>query len=274
MNAIGAIQRYRRGAGWAALVLALALLAGCGARVELLGAAPENEANEVLAALLEAGIAAQKQSGKAGYAVSVPAEAVARSLEILRASGLPREQFDGMGRIFRKEGLVSSPLEERARYIYALSQELADTLSQIDGVLSARVHVVLPERGAVGEPATPSTAGVFLKYRDGQSLDALVPEIRKLVTHAIPGLAEDRVSVALVVAQPVQAAPAPVAWRRVLGVQVADGSVLRFSLLLLLLPVLCLIVAGAALYVWRTRWSRGEGRGGAGAGATEGAGHD
>lgn len=35
MNAIGAIQRYRRGAGWAALVLALALLAGCGARVEL-----------------------------------------------------------------------------------------------------------------------------------------------------------------------------------------------------------------------------------------------
>lgn len=66
MNAIGAIQRYRRGAGWAALVLALALLAGCGARVELLGAAPENEANEVLAALLEAGIAAQKQSGKAG----------------------------------------------------------------------------------------------------------------------------------------------------------------------------------------------------------------
>lgn len=273
MNAIGAIQRYWRGLGWVVLALALALLVGCGARVELLGAASENEANEVLAALLEAGIAAQKQSGKTGYAVSVPAEAVARSLEILRASGLPREQFDGMGRIFRKEGLVSSPLEERARYIYALSQELADTLSQIDGVLSARVHVVLPERGAVGEPATPSTAGVFLKYRDGQSLDALVPEIRKLVTHSIPGLVEERVSVALVVAQPVQAAPMPVAWRRLLGVQVADGSVLRFSLLLLLSPVLCLILAGSAFYVWRARRARGAGHGGSDVGAAEGTGH-
>ena len=99
--------------------------------------------------------------------------------------GLPRERFDGMGQIFRKEGLVSSPLEERARYIYALSQELANTLSQMDGVITARVHVVLPERGGVGEEATPSTAAVFIKTQPGYALDALLPQIRRLVIHAI-----------------------------------------------------------------------------------------
>ena len=119
-----------------------------------------------------------------------------------------------MGQIFRKEGLVSSPLEERARYIYALSQELANTLSQMDGVITARVHVVLPERGGVGEEATPSTAAVFIKTQPGYALDALLPQIRRLVIHAIPGLSEDKVSVALINAQPAARAQAPTAGRR------------------------------------------------------------
>ncbi|OZI57186.1 type III secretion system inner membrane ring lipoprotein SctJ [Bordetella genomosp. 1] len=193
--------------------LLIALLAACGSRVELFSAASESEANELLSVLLDSGIRAEKSVTKAGVAVSVDGTQVARALDILRSRGLPRERFDGMGQIFRKEGLVSSPLEERARYIYALSQELTNTLSQMDGVLAARVHVVLPERGGVGENTTPSTAAVFIKHQTGYNLDALQPQIRKLVTHAIPGLTEDRVSIALVSAQP--AAPgesqAPVA---------------------------------------------------------------
>ncbi|OZI39907.1 EscJ/YscJ/HrcJ family type III secretion inner membrane ring protein [Bordetella genomosp. 5] len=195
-----------------AAALLIALLAACGSRVELFSAASESEANELLSVLLDSGIRAEKSVTKAGVAVSVDSAQVARALDILRSRGLPRERFDGMGQIFRKEGLVSSPLEERARYIYALSQELTNTLSQMDGVLAARVHVVLPERGGVGENTTPSTAAVFIKHQTGYNLDALQPQIRKLVTHAIPGLTEDRVSIALVSAQPAMtsAADAPV----------------------------------------------------------------
>src|SRR5690606_40351938 len=109
------------------------------------------------------GINADKQVTKDGTIVRVPATEVGRALDTLSALGLPRERFDGMGEIFRKEGLVSSPLEERVRYIYALSQELANTLTQVDGVLTARVHVVLPERGSVGETALPSTAEVCIR---------------------------------------------------------------------------------------------------------------
>jgi len=99
----------------------LLLLAACGSRVELFSSASEGEANEVLSVLLDAGIEASKASTKTGIAVSVDNQDVARALDILRTRGLPRDRFDGMGQIFRKEGLVSSPLEERARYVYALS---------------------------------------------------------------------------------------------------------------------------------------------------------
>ncbi len=235
----------------------LSALAACGSNVTLYSSASEGEANELLSVLLDAGIHAEKISGKEGVAVSVDGSQVARALDILRSRGLPRERFDGMGQIFRKEGLVSSPLEERARYIYALSQELTNTLSQMDGVLAARVHVVLPERGEIGEAATPSTAAVFIKHRIGYSFDALKPQIRQLVTHSIPGLTEDRVSIVLVSAQPGTSVdretPVQVS---LLGFQVAQASAGGLGVLLGVLVLLILGLAGGLGYLlWRGGWS-------------------
>ncbi|WP_368640207.1 type III secretion inner membrane ring lipoprotein SctJ [Castellaniella ginsengisoli] len=248
---------FARALRLALAALALALLAACGSNVTLYSAASEGEANELLSVLLDAGIRAEKTIGKEGAAIAVDSAQVARALDILRSQGLPRERFDGMGQIFRKEGLVSSPLEERARYIYALSQELTNTLSQMDGVLAARVHVVLPERGEIGESATPSTAAVFIKHQVGYSFDALRPQIRQLVTHAIPGLTEDRVSITLVSAQPgagtAHEAPVQVS---VLGFQVAQGSAGGLGLLLGVLILLVLGLAGGLGYLlWRGGWA-------------------
>lgn len=238
---------------FALAALVLSGLAACGSSVTLYSSATEGEANELLSVLLDNGIKAEKIAGKEGVSVSVDRAQVARALDILRARGLPREQFAGMGQIFRKEGLVSSPLEERARYIYALSQELTNTLSQMDGVLTARVHVVLPERGEIGEAATPSTAAVFIKHQVGYSFDALKPQIRKLVTHAIPGLTEDRVSITLVSAQPRTShqESAPVL-SSLLGVQVAQGSAAGLATLLGVLVFLLLAaLAGLGYVLWR-----------------------
>lgn len=187
----------------AVLALALVLsLAACGRQVELMAALPASEANEIMAALLNAGVVAEKTPGKEGLAsIAVPAPDVARAVDLLREKGLPRERFAGMGQVFKKEGLISSPLEERARYLYALSQELGATLSQIDGVVFARVHVVLPERTAVGEAPVPSSAAVFIKHQDGYNLETVQPLVRRLVTHSIPGLTPEKVSIVLVSAQ-------------------------------------------------------------------------
>lgn len=238
----------------ALLVLCALLLAACGARVDLLGAVPEDEANDVLAALLKADIPAQKTAGKDGMVgVQVGSAQVGRALEVLRESGLPRERFAGMGQVFKKEGLISSPLEERARYIYALSQELSNTLSKIDGVLAARVHVVLPERGAAGEAGVPSTAAVFIKHQDGYSLDIIQPQIRRLVTHSIPGLTADRVSVIFVAAQPPSAAPREAAASaQVWGFDVAPAAAGGLALLLWGLTLLALLaLAGLGFALWR-----------------------
>ena len=191
------------------LVLALGLLAGCGRQVELMAAMPEPEANEVLAALQNAGMSAQKIAGKEGMVgVTIEADQVGRAVDLLREKGLPRERFAGMGQVFKKEGLISSPLEERARYLYALSQELGATLTQIDGVVTARVHVVLPESTSTGDPGIPSSAAVFIKHQEGYNLDTVQPLVRRLVTNSIPGLAADKVTIVLIGAQPAaRAAP-------------------------------------------------------------------
>ena len=244
---------------WALMAAILSLLAACGSNVTLYSAISEGEANELLSVLLDSGIKADKTADKNGVSVSVDGTQVARALDILRSRGLPREQFAGMGQIFKKEGLVSSPVEERARYIYALSQELTSTLSQMDGVLAARVHVVLPERGEVGEAASPSTAAVFVKHQVGFSFDALKPQIRQLVTHSIPGLTEDRVSITLVSAQPrSDTAHAAPTLTPVLGLQVAQGSAGGLTALLGTLVLAILALAAALAYLaWRAGWLPG-----------------
>lgn len=182
-----------------AAVLLTASLVACGSRVELMASMPEAEANEVMAALQKAGIEAQKVPGKEGMVgLTLEASQVGPAVDLLRAKGLPRERFAGMGDVFKKEGLISSPLEERARYLYALSQELGATITQIDGVVVARVHVVLPERGSPGDPNMPSSAAVFIKHQVGINLDTVLPQIRKLVVNSIPGLTADKVSIVLV----------------------------------------------------------------------------
>jgi type III secretion protein J len=224
--------RWRR-ALYVALLLACGFLAACGARVDLMGAVPEDEANEVLAALLKADIAATKTSGKEGMVgVQVNSQQVGRALQVLRENGLPRERYAGMGQVFKKEGLISSPLEERARYIFALSQELSGTLSRIDGVLHARVHVVLPERGVGGEPGVLSTAAVFIKHQDGYNLELIQPQIRRLVTNSIPGLTPERVSIVFVAAQPITSSTTAPHWAHVLGFEVNPDSAAGLSLLL------------------------------------------
>jgi type III secretion protein J len=142
----------------------LLMLSGCGESVELHRQLSEQEANEVIAELADKHIRAQKVPAKEGVTVRVSASDISRAVRTLEAAGLPKVARVTMGQTFRKEGVISTPLEERARYIYALSQELEATLSNIDGVIVARVHVVLPERVAPGEPVQPASASVFIKH--------------------------------------------------------------------------------------------------------------
>ena len=68
------------------------------------------------------------------------------------------------------------------------SQELEATLSNIDGVIVARVHVVLPERVAPGEPVQPASASVFIKHDPRLEPDSIRARVRRMVSSSIPGM--------------------------------------------------------------------------------------
>ena len=180
----------------APLAVPLALLAGCG-KQELYSQLSERQANEVVAALQAAGIDAEKRSQEGQFSVLTASGDFPAAVGTLSAQGLPREAFDTMGSVFKREGFVSTPLEERARLLHAMSQEISNTLSDIDGVVTARVHLVVPERSPLSDKPQPSAAAVFIKYRPDRNLAAQVPQIKALVVNSIEGLAYDNVTVAL-----------------------------------------------------------------------------
>ncbi|OZI37804.1 EscJ/YscJ/HrcJ family type III secretion inner membrane ring protein [Bordetella genomosp. 10] len=234
------------------LFVCLASLAACGSDVNILTLTSEGDANEVMSALLNKRIVPSRTPTKAGIVIAVPSAFVGSALEVLRQAGLPRERFEGLGQTFQKEGMISSPVEERALYIHALSQELANTLSRIDGVVVARVHVVLPEPPGVDRVATPAKAGVFIKYHADQPLDAVLPQLRSLVTHAIPGLSAENVSIALVPAAAGEDAAGQAQGKDVSGVTVAPGSVakMEFVVVGLMLVAVASIAVGGMVW-WR-----------------------
>lgn len=219
-----------------ALLLLPLALAAC--KVELNRDLSEREANEIVALLLRAGVPAERgqaavAAGGAGTAarsstVRIPEARFADAVEVLRAAGLPRQQFSTMGEVFRGEGLVASPTEERARYVWAMGQELSRTVSEIDGVLSARVHLVLPENDPLRRETTPGSASVFIRHAPEAAVAGLVPQIKEMVASALPGLSYDRVAVTLVAAAAPQVAREgtmqPAAVEQVFGIWVHGES--------------------------------------------------
>lgn len=204
------LRRCRLCAG----VLLAFVFAGCG-KVPLFSELAENEANEMMAILLQREIVCTKLAGKdEKWSLKVSQADFSRAVDLLKAQGYPRDKFVRIGDVFQKSGLVSSPTEERIRYMYALSQEIAETFMRIDGVMNARVHIVIPDNDPLAAKITPSSAAIFIRYRPGFDIESLSPQLKSLVMRSIEGLNYDNVSLVLV---PAAAASGPVASAKLAG---------------------------------------------------------
>ena len=77
----------------------------------------------------------------------------------------------------------------------ALAQDLSRTIASIDGVVDARVHVVLPENDPFAKNALPSSAAVAIRSRWNADIEDLIPQIKSLVKNAIEGLQYEKITV-------------------------------------------------------------------------------
>ncbi len=185
------------------LLMMCAGLAGC--KEVLYSELTETDANAMVAHLDAAGISASRKADKDGiYAILVQSADIPGAITVLNNEGLPRKSFQSIGTIFNAEGIVGTPFEERARFIYAMNEELSRTLSAIHGVTTARVHIMLPETQRFAQDAPISRASVAIHYEDGFAAQQHVPTIKTLVSHSVQNLEYDNVAVALFAAETLQ----------------------------------------------------------------------
>jgi type III secretion protein J len=178
------------------VLAAVLALTGCDKETTLHSGLEERQANLVMATLLDAGIKCTKTPGEEGtWNVMVSESKFATAVNLLEAEGLPRRAYQGVGEVFKKTGMISSPSEERIRFMDALAQDLSRTIAGIDGVIEARVHVVLPENDPFARNALPSSAAVAIRSRWDVDLTDVIPSVKGLVKNAIEGLAYEKIMV-------------------------------------------------------------------------------
>jgi type III secretion protein J len=163
----------------------------------------EASANRVARTLDENGIAVEKSEESSGgdrWRIEVSRDDAAHAVSVLADRGLPEDANTGAPTSSGVSALVPSRGAEQARLLAGTAAELERTLSAIDGVLTARVHLAVEHVDPLSDAEPPKpTASVLLRYR-GTSPPISENDVRKLVGGAVTGLSPDRIAVVSMVA--------------------------------------------------------------------------
>lgn len=231
-----------------ALVIGLALLlAGC--RVELYSLLPEEDANQMLAILMQHHIDADKQSDVGGVTLRVEKSQFINAVELLRLNGFPRHSYISAETMFPPNQLVVSPAEEQQKIVFLNEQRIERMLSQMDGVIHTDVTIAYGsanDDGFVG----PASVAVFIKYSPQVNFEAFRVQISNLVEKSIPGVQKEHISILMQPAefrlQSVANVPTANSWRTIAWINLH-----RWALIPLLLMAILLI--SLMLIIWRKR---------------------
>jgi flagellar M-ring protein FliF len=155
------------------------------------GLTPE-DAGAITAKLQTQGIPFRLASG--GTTVLVPVDQVHQRRIELAVDGLPAKGGKGF-ELFDSAPLGMTPFTQHVNYLRALQTELAKTISQMDPVVQARVHIVHPDPSPFIRDQKPTTASVMLRLRPGAVLNRNAGmAIVAFVSRSIEGLTPDQVT--------------------------------------------------------------------------------
>lgn len=129
-------------------------------------------------------------------ALLVPASEVQGLRLRLAAEGLPRSSSQGMEILSQEQGFGTSQFIEQARYQRAMEQELARSVSELQNVRSARVHLAIPKQSVFVRERKPPTASVVVNLYAGRTLErGHIAAVTHMVAASIPNMKSSDVTV-------------------------------------------------------------------------------
>lgn len=177
----------------------LLLLGAAGCRERIQHGLEERQANELQRVLVERGVEARKvaEGGKKPtWAMEVAEGQASNAVRILSELGLPRPPEEEGCEVFGGGGLVRSPVEEQLCRVRVMERGLERTLQEVEGVLLARVHLVVPPPPRPGQAAGVAKAAAMLRVAPGQvgRVREAREALRALIAGGVEGLSADGVS--------------------------------------------------------------------------------
>lgn len=132
----------------------------------------------------------------ASGALMVPAGDVQNLRMKLAAEGLPRSASQGMEMLNQDQGFGTSQFIERARYQRAMEEELSRSISELNNVRSARVHLAIPKQSVFVRERKDPTASVVVNLFSGRALErGQVSAITHMVASSVPNMTNSDVTV-------------------------------------------------------------------------------
>ncbi|MDE8603757.1 flagellar basal-body MS-ring/collar protein FliF [Marinomonas sp. RSW2] len=114
----------------------------------------------------------------------------------LAGSGIVSDNIVGMEIMDQEQGLGTSQFVETTRYRRGLEGELSRTISSLQSIKSARIHLAIPKESVFVRDTRKPSASVFLELYPGRRLDkSQVEAIVNLVASSISQLSDKDVTV-------------------------------------------------------------------------------
>lgn len=158
----------------------------------LYGSLADTDAAAVTRTLSSGGIEYRLDERNGG--ITVPVARMNEARMLLAEQGVL--DSGGFANLAKENGLGISTFMESARYQYALELELSKTISSMQHVASARVHIAAPRQSSFVRDRTPARASVFLQLRAGRRLTGeQVASIVNLVGSSVPDMDSSQVTV-------------------------------------------------------------------------------
>jgi flagellar M-ring protein FliF len=161
----------------------------------LLGSLAGMDANQVMETLAAADISytVEPNSG----ALLVKADDLARARLKLASAGIaPTDSNIGFEILDKEQGLGTSQFMEATRYRRGLEGELGRTVSSLNNVKAARVHLAIPKSSVFVRDERKPSASVLVELYPGRNLEpSQVMAIINLVATSVPELTKSQITV-------------------------------------------------------------------------------